>query len=91
MYQAYFSQREVLPKTQLAEVRFESLVEDPTTVMQQVYAQLELGDFKPTKPAVQSYFDARKNHKIRTTDVESEFAEDIDHHWREYMEAFGYE
>ncbi len=91
MYQAYFSQRDLLPSNQLAEVRFESLLEDPNAVMQGVYDQLELGDFAPTKPAVESYFASRKDHKIRTTDVEAEFGEDIDHHWREYMGVFGYE
>ena len=91
MYQAYFSQRELLPENQLAEVRFESLLEDPLGTMQGVYEQLELGEFAPTKPAVESYFEARRGHKIKTSDVDPEFAEDINHHWREYMEAFGYQ
>jgi len=90
MYQAYFQQRESLPENQLAEVSFESLVADPVNVMQGVYQQLELGDFAPRKAAIESYFEAKKNHKIRTSDIDPEFAEDIDHHWREYMEAFGY-
>ena len=91
MYQAYFSQRDVLPKNQLAEVRFESLLENPSGAMQQIYDQLELGDFAPTQPAVESYFEDRKGHKISTSGIAPEFAEDINHHWREYMDAFGYE
>ena len=91
MYQAYFQQRDALPENQLAEVSFEKLVEDPLGTMEGVYDQLELGGFESTKGAVQNYFDARKDHKIRTTGIDPEFAEDINHHWREYMEAFGYQ
>ncbi len=91
MYQAYFQQRETLPKNQLAEVKFESLLEDPAGVMRGVYEQLELGNFEAASPSIESYFDARKDHKIRTSGIDPEFAEDINHHWREYMEAFGYE
>jgi hypothetical protein len=90
MYQAYFSQRDLLPSNQLVEVRFESLLEDPTVIMRGVYEQLELEGFDQFAPKVDSYFDSRKSHKMKTTDVDAEFAEDIDHHWSEYMEAFGY-
>ena len=90
MYQAYFSQRDLLPKNQLAEVRFESLLENPTEVMSQVYEQLELGEYSKTQPAIKSYFEARKSHRSKTSGIKAEFAEDIDHHWLEYMEAFGY-
>ena len=90
MYQSYFSQRDSLPKNQLAEVRFESLLEDPVGVMKGVYDQLELGGYEAAEGSVKNYFEVRKNHKIRTAGIESEFAEDINHHWREYMEAFGY-
>ena len=80
-----------MPKNQLAEVSFEKLVEDPLGTMEGVYDQLELGEFESSKGAVQNYFAARKDHKIRTTGIDPEFAEDINHHWREYMEAFGYQ
>lgn len=91
MYQSYFQQRETLPKNQLAEVRFETLLDDPVSTMQGVYDQLELDGFDATKAAVQNYFSARKGHKIRTAGIDPEVGEDINHHWREYMEAFGYE
>ena len=90
MYQAYFQQREAFQENQLAEVSFESLLKDPLNVMRGIYDQLELGEFDANEESIRSYFDARKGHKIKTSGIAPEFAEDIDHHWREYMEAFGY-
>jgi len=90
MYQAYFQQREAFPKNQLIEVKFESLVEDPVSVMRNVYEQLELEKFETCKDSIQYYFESRKNHKVRTAGIDPEFAEDVNHHWREYMDAFGY-
>ena len=90
MYQAYFQQRDAFPANQLVEVSFESLVADPVCTMQKVYDQLELDGFETRQDAIKYYFETRKNHRIGTSGIEPEFAEDIDHHWREYMEAFGY-
>jgi hypothetical protein len=90
MYQAYFQQREALPANQLIEVKFETLLENPVEEMERVYDQLELGDFSSARSSVSGYFNSRKNHKILTSGIEEEFAEDINHHWSEYMEAFGY-
>ena len=90
MYQAYFSQRDLLPRNQLAEVRFESLLDDPVGVMSSVYDQLELRDFGDVRGSIESYFEARKGHQTKTADIATEFADDIDHHWLEYMDAFGY-
>ncbi len=90
MYQAYFQHRDSLPANQLAEVSFESLIEDPVNVMRGVYDQLELDGFSGNEEAIRNYFGARKSHKIRTSEIDPAFADDIDHHWSEYMEAFGY-
>lgn len=90
MYQAYFAQRDSLPSNQLAEIRFEDLVASPVKVMAQVYDQLELDGFERQIPKIEEYFRSRKKHRMRTGGVDPEFADDIDHHWREYIEAFGY-
>ncbi len=90
MYQAYFSQRESLAPNQLAEVRFEDLVKDPITIMAQVYQQLELDGFEKQIPKIEAYFQQRQKHRTRTGGIDPEFADDIDHHWKEYIDAFGY-
>lgn len=91
MYQAYFAERDLLPSNQLAEVSFESLLDDPQGVMRGIYQQLELDEYESVAPSIDAYFESRKSHKMKTADVDLEFAEDINHHWSEYMDAFGYQ
>ncbi len=88
MYQGYLSQRDALPANQLVEVSFEDLIKDPQQVMGKVYDQLELGEFNSAP--VTEYFESRKSHRSKTEEISPEFADDIDHHWKEYMDAFGY-
>ncbi len=90
MYDSYFRHRDALPKNQLAEIRFEDLVKSPTETLEQVYRQLELGDFAPAKPAVEQYFEQRKNHRTNPLELDSQLIAEIDSHWQPYAEAFGY-
>lgn len=90
MYQAYFAHRDSLATNQLVEIRFEDLVEDPIRIMAEVYDQLGLDRFEEQIPKIKEYFQARRKHRTRTGGVDPEFAEDIDHHWEEYIDAFGY-
>ena len=89
LYQAYFRDREGLDSNQLIEVSFESLVNDPSAVIESIYQQLELGDSNQVVDSVRDYFSQRKDHKLNRHDS-SEIAEIIDQNWRPYMSNFGY-
>jgi hypothetical protein len=77
MYQAYFAQRAEIPKNQLVEVNFESLVESPVDVMKTVYEQLELDGFDSAETKVNDYFAKRKAHKTNPSTIDDSMAEDI--------------
>lgn len=91
MYQAYFEHRAEFPENQLAEVKFESLVADPTTEMKRIFDQLELDGFEQFKPALDEYFESKKDHKTNPFTLDPTLQMDIDSNWHEYMERFGYE
>ena len=90
MYSAYLDQRSELPENQLAEVKFESLIEDPDREMRRVYEQLELGGFETVKPAIDKYFESRKDHKTNPFSIDETLRRDIDNNWHQYMDEFGY-
>ena len=91
MYQAYFDQRELMPKNQLAEVRFETLVQSPEEEMRRVYEQLELDGFEQILPKLESYFQSKKDHKTNPSNLEDASRDAIAHHWQDYFDAFDYE
>jgi hypothetical protein len=90
MYSAYFEHRDQLPANRLAEVRFEDLVSNPSEEMGRVYEQLELGGFKNLLPSIDSYFDAKRNHKKNEHQLDEKLKLEIDSHWQEYSREFGY-
>ncbi len=91
MYSAYFDQRLEVPENRLVEINFESLVADPLEEMRHVYQQLELGEFESAKPALQDYFEKRKDHKTNPFSLDAALRSDIDSNWSEYMDVFGYQ
>jgi len=90
MYDSYFRHRDALPENQLAEIRFEDLIQSPTDTLQKVYQQLEIGDFAAARPAIEKYFADRKGHRTNPVELNAELVAEIDSHWRPYAEAFGY-
>jgi hypothetical protein len=91
MYASYFEQRSEIPTNQLVEVRFESLVADPNREMKRVYSQLELGDFGQFEPALDKYFESKKDHQTNPFSLDPAMRMDIDSNWHQYMDAFEYE
>ena len=91
MYDSYFRHRDSLPENQLAEIRFEDLIQSPADTLKQVYQQLELGDFDSALPAVERYFADRKGHRTNPVELDGELMAEIDSHWQPYAEAFGYQ
>ncbi len=91
MYSAYLEQRSELPENQLAEVKFEELLANPMGEMQRVYQQLELGGFDEAQPAIESYFESRKDHKTNPFSIDETLRMDIDNNWHQYMDEFGYQ
>jgi omega-hydroxy-beta-dihydromenaquinone-9 sulfotransferase len=55
MYDAYFTDRLLIPPGQLIEIAFEDLDRDPLGQLRAIYDGLSLGDFEPARPALESY------------------------------------
>lgn len=91
MYSAYFEQRQEIPANQLVEVKFEDLVANPISEINRVYEQLEIGGFEQAVPAIEQYFDSRKDHQNNPFSIDQTLQSEIDSNWHQYMEAYGYE
>lgn len=90
MYQSYLSVRSSIPKDQLFEIQFESLVNSPVDQMERLYTQLELGNSEAVKDRITAYFESRKSHQKNRLAIDETLKIEIDDRWAEYQQNFGY-
>lgn len=91
MYDAYFRQRPTIPRGDLAEVSFESLIADPATVVQQACAEIGLECTAEHGAAIRSYMQQRSSHRPGQSALDATVAHTPPpEKWGPYQAAFGY-
>ncbi len=91
MYQKFEQDRHLLNGSQLAEVRYEDLVQDIPGEMKRIYDQLNLGDFEAARPKLQQYIETQKDYQTNRFDIPEETRQMISHRWKNYISKYGYD
>lgn len=91
MYDAFFEEREMIPKGQYHEIGFEELEANPVEEMRKTYAALNLPDFGYVEPALKKYVASiagyRKNEFSTLT---PELRGRLTTEWRRCFDEWGY-
>lgn len=90
MYRHYFQDRNLLSPSQLVEIRFEDLLDDPVTLTRKIYETFALDDFESISDGIRKYFSERREITPSKTELPRADRLEISRHWREYMERYGY-
>lgn len=91
MYAAYEQDRESLSESQLYELRFEDLIDDPLARLRDVYAQLDLGDFSRVEAPVEQHLADVKNYRRNQFDLPDEKRDLVRQRWASYFQRYGYD
>lgn len=91
MYAAFEQDRQSLADNQLCDVRYESLVENPTEQLRSIYDQLELGDFSRVEAAVSEHLSEVKNYRKNRYELDEDLCQEVQERWAGYFERYGYE
>lgn len=91
MYQGLDTQRETLDAQHIIDIRYEDLVADPVAVLQQVYEQLDLGDYATVREKFQTYVESLKDYQTNQHELEPELRAKIRSRWAQYFERYGYD
>jgi len=91
LYRGYHRHRAEIPNSQLIEIRYEDLIEDPLEVMQSIYARLDIGGFDEVRPRIEAKIALNRDFKTNTYDVSGELAARIDQSCQAYNVEFGHE
>lgn len=62
----YIKQRELIPKGNLVELSFDSLQEDPISVLNTIYRELNLSGFEVAAPKFKTYIASKRSYKKNT-------------------------
>jgi len=91
MYEAFFDQKRLIPEGHFHEISFEALEKDPEAEMQELYAALNLPDFRPAVPDRRRYLQSVADYqKTRLADLPAELKQRVARDCRRCFEEWGY-
>lgn len=91
LYDAFFEERDLIPRGHFHEVCFEALERGRVEQIKQLYESLNLPGFEEMKPALQRYVDSIAGyHKNEYPNLPPELRSSIAHAWRRSFEEWGY-
>jgi len=73
------------------EMRYESLVDNPTEQMELLYDFLGFGDFEAVRPAVEKYSERSRRYRTNKYDLDADSCEVVTRRWSAYIQKHGYE
>lgn len=90
MYDQFFKEESLIPTENLYELRYEDLVADPLSILQQIYQKLDLGDFQVARPAMEEYLRSISDYQPNQHEISPELKQQIFEHCQRYIERYGY-
>jgi hypothetical protein len=90
MYDQFFQEQSLIPPANLFEVRYEDLVADPIAILEQIYQQLELGDFQVARPAVAEYLGSISEFRPSQYKIDPALKQQIFDRCQTYIQQYGY-
>lgn len=90
MHDQLEADRALVPEQRFYELRYEDLVADPTTLMQQLYERLELGDFERVRPGLEAYLAEISDYKPNKFERDSSQHAEVAARWARQIEQQGY-
>lgn len=91
MYSGFEAASRDLPQGSFVNVRYEDLVAHPLATVEQLYHDLELGDFEKAEPVLQQRLASHDSYQVNQHEIDEEFRREILAKWPEYASQFGYD
>ncbi|MEF8848687.1 MAG: sulfotransferase [Candidatus Thermoplasmatota archaeon] len=91
MFKKYFRTREIIPKGNLVEIKYEDFVDNPLSVLEDIYSSLSLKGFKKSKRKFKRYIDAQETFVTHSYSTSNDLKEKILDEWGFVFERLGYQ
>jgi hypothetical protein len=84
--------KKLVAPNRFIEIRYEDLMQDPFSHMEQIYEKLELGDIRPLVPHLKEYLDNRKDYKTnKYKSLKRRVVREINERWGHVIDRYGYD
>lgn len=91
MYAAFDKQREQVDPHHLIDIRYEDLIADPVTTLEQVYDSLRLADFETVRDDLQTWTDnEHQSYQTNAHQLSAEQENRLQQRWGNYFKRYGY-
>lgn len=91
LYDNYFRNKSLIPKGNLLELSFENFVNDPVTILKDVYTKFDLKGFDDFEPKLRAYHKAMRNYQRNNyTVIPAAVKRKINKAWERLFEEWNY-
>ena len=91
MYDIFFEERDLIPKDQIYEMRYEDLIRDPVEHVRSMYEHLHLDGFADLRPKLQQHVDSLGTYRKNTyANLSVGLSSTIRQAWHQSFERWGY-
>lgn len=89
LMQAYFEQKVLIPPTNLIEIKYEELMENPSIEIKKIYDMLQL-DYKNDEKLIEGYLESQRNYEKNKFTLKKEALDKIYLHWNFVIDKWNY-
>ena len=90
LIKSYFEQKDIIPKNNLIEIRYEDLVKDPIKIVKQIYSKLRIPGFENALPRMLEYLEKQKHYKTNVYNIDKKIIQHIKSNWNFTIDRWGY-
>jgi hypothetical protein len=87
----YIDQKDLIPKENLLELKYEDFEKDPVNNLKNIYDTLLNENFEEKKSYFSQYFETIKGHKKNKYEIDAPIIDKIKSEFRKYMEVYEYD
>ncbi|MBD0400201.1 sulfotransferase [Flammeovirga sp. EKP202] len=91
MYDKYEQDKLSIPSENLVEIKYEEFSKDNLGYLDNIYKQLDLGDFSKVKDTMQNYLDSLGSHKKHNYNFPQETIDKVNSNWSYAFEKWNYD
>jgi hypothetical protein len=90
MFEKFFQEKNLIPKGNLVEVRYEDFIQDPVKGLKEIYQTISLDGFEETLSSFNSYLNSNKTYKRNKFTLDETLRLKIKERWNLTLEKWGY-